>query len=292
LNMTGIHVLLGLPLARVPGKVNVMMLPGSGEAQVLTRSPGGRRLLAVLRRFADAIIILNPDMRKEVETLGFPAGRVHWFPCEAIAHDPPGDRRRAELRRMRNLPPDPLVVVFTGRFVESKLVTNLVAAFALVARTVPGAMLILAGDGPERPRIEEQVLNLGLADRICFTGLLDEVGVNEVLYASDLFAIVSAAEGIPCSLVEAMAAGLPCVVSDIAAMTQLVRNGEQGRVVAVGDIGATADAIMDLMRNPGERRRCGRSARLRVLPEFAVETVAARYRNLYETLLASGRGHR
>lgn len=283
--MPGLQALAGIPVAHALGKVNVMMFPGSGEAKALQQSQRGRWLLALLRRYADAIIILNPEMRLEVESLGFGAGRVHFFPCEVNGDAPPDAPRRAELRRKRGLTPDAPVIAFTGRFVEAKRLQDLVAAFAIVARSVPQAVLLLAGDGPERPGLEAQVAKLDLARQVLFTGFLEEDQVRETLYASDVFAIVSAREGIPCSLVEAMAAGLPSVVSDITAMTQLVRHGEHGWVVPVGDVEAIAARILELLRNSDMRSEYGRAARRRVVPEFTIEAVAARYRNLYESLI-------
>jgi glycosyltransferase involved in cell wall biosynthesis len=289
-NMPGLQALAGIPVARALAKVNVMMFAGSGEAKSLQRSQRGRWLLYLLRRFADAIIVLNPEMRTELEALGFGVDRVHWFPCEISADPPPDDCRRAELRGLHGLPSDALVVVFTGRYVEAKRLPDLVEAFASVIRAVPSALLVLVGDGPERGRLEAQAAKLGIGDAVRFTGFLPEQQVRETLYAGDLFAMVSWIEGIPCSLVEAMAAGLPCVVSDIPAMTQLVRQGKHGRVVAVGDVKGIANAIIELLRNPQTRSECGRSARLHVVPEFTIETVAARYRKLYEHLLAKRAG--
>jgi glycosyltransferase involved in cell wall biosynthesis len=89
----------------------------------------------------------------------------------------------------------------------------------------------------------------------------------------------------PRALVEAMAAGLPSVVSDIPAMTQLVTQGEHGRVVRLGDVPSIGRAIVELFQCPEERAACGRRARMRVVPEHTVEAVAARYVALYEQLL-------
>ena len=283
--MPGLQAVAGIPLARMLGKVNLMLFPASGAGKILEQSRWGRWLLPVLRHFADAIIILNPEMRVEMEVLGFPAERIHWFPCPARSEAPPDAGRRAELRRDRGLRPDALAITFTGRFVEVKRLQTLVAAFALVARAVPQALLILVGDGPERSRLQAQVAELGLTSRVRFTGFLEEEALLETLYASDLFAIISASEGMPCSLVEAMEAGLPAVVTDIPAMTQLVRDEEQGCVVPVDNVEATAEALLKLLRNPEERLRLGQQARFRIVPDLTIETVAGRYRELLEQLL-------
>ena len=284
--MPGLQALVGIPVAWALGMVNVMMFPGSGEARSLQRSSRGRWLLGILRKKADAIIILNPEMRKEVESLGFSPDRTHWFPCEVEATAVLTTAQRRVLRQEYGLPPEACIIVSSGRFVEAKRLHDLVRAFAIASRSAPGAVLALAGDGPLRQELEELVVSLGIKNRVYFFGMLSPGRTQTLLKCADVFALVSGNEGFPCSLVEAMAAGLPCVVTDISGLTQLVADGVHGIVVPVGKVDAIASALLQLWTDPDRRQVLGGEARGRVIPQHSLDAVAARSHELYKGLVA------
>lgn len=186
--MPGLQALVGIPVAWALGMVNVMMFPGSGEARSLQRSSRGRWLLGILRKKADAIIILNPEMRKEVESLGFSPDRTHWFPCEVEATAVLTTAQRRVLRQEYGLPPEACIIVSSGRFVEAKRLHDLVRAFAIASRSAPGAVLALAGDGPLRQELEELVVSLGIRNRVYFFGMLSPGRTQTLLKCADVFA--------------------------------------------------------------------------------------------------------
>jgi glycosyltransferase involved in cell wall biosynthesis len=283
-SIPGPQALFALPLMHLLGKVNLVRFSGTGQARGLLRTLWGRLHLSALRRFADALIIRNPEMRNELVSLGFAPDRVHLFPSEVNGAAASLHHREA-WRASRRIEPDQPVVVYVGRFVKSKRLSDLVAAFSLVVESFPRALLVLGGDGPERGSLQAQVMELKLLGHVLFTGFLEEREVHQLLSAGDLFALVSATEGMPRSLVEAMAAGLPSVVSDIPGITQLVTHGREGRVVPLGDVPAIARAVLDLIQDRRAILECGRQARLRVVPEHTLQTVTLRYLDLYENLL-------
>ena len=110
-----------------------------------------------------------------------------------------------------------------------------------------------------------------------------------VLQASDLFAMISHSEGIPCALIEAMATGLPCLVHDIPALGQLVTDGVHGVRVAVDDTAGLQRALTLLAGNPGLRRRMGETGREVVRERFDVAVVAEAHERMYRRAIANPR---
>lgn len=117
------------------------------------------------------------------------------------------DKKRKELDLENKF-----VIGHVGRFDKAKNQEYLVEIFKLIAKKNENAILILIGDGELRPHIFEKVKNYGLGDRVIFTGVRSDV--NELLQAMDVFVFPSIYEGLPVTVIEAQAAGLPCIISD------------------------------------------------------------------------------
>jgi glycosyltransferase involved in cell wall biosynthesis len=245
--LPGLHTLIGVATARTMGKKAVVMFGGSQDAVVLQNSFLGRLQLHTICRLADQIIILNDEMRAQFQGLNFPAHRIISLPCGVDTDEfaPVDDATRVLLRKEFGMPSQRPLITFTGRFVPEKELGTLISAFDRVRLSYPEAMLVLAGDGPLMAELKRQVLELGLDDNVRFTGFLRQDSIRKLLQASDIFTLVSATEGIPCSLVEAMSVGLPSVVSDIAGTEVLIMDGVQGLRVKVRDVEGLAKAIED-----------------------------------------------
>ena len=127
---------------------------------------------------------------------------------QAYAFSP---QTRARIRALFKIPDDVKVIGHVGRFSEVKNHAFLIDVFDAFQKKIP-AMLMLVGDGNLRADIEQKVNALGLRDKVIFTGVRNDVA--ELLQAMDVFAFPSLYEGLPMTLVEAQAAGLPCVISE------------------------------------------------------------------------------
>jgi glycosyltransferase involved in cell wall biosynthesis len=125
---------------------------------------------------------------------------------------------------------------------------SLLQALALVRRDIPVVRLVLVGDGPERTALEALSGQLGLADRVEFVG--ERLNPGQWLEAADLFVLPSETEGLPVALIEAFAAGLPVVVTDVGGMPELVNRAAAGSVVPPADPRALADAIVARAASP------------------------------------------
>ena len=167
-------------------------------------------------------------------------------------------------------------LISVGRFKYPKDFATLVDA---LARLEPPARALLVGDGPERMAIEAEVRRLGLAGRVTLAG--ERGDVPELLAASDVFVLSSRSEGLPMSVLEAMAAGLPVVASSVGGVPELVVEGETGFLVPVGDAAALAAALERLIADQELRRRLGRAGRRRVEAEFDLGRFRTAHVELY-----------
>ena len=170
-------------------------------------------------------------------------------------------------------------VITVGRHSRIKRLDVLLDAVALLTEQGVRIRLALVGDGELRPALETQVAELGIGDSVYFAGWVDDV--HAYLHDARIFAMTSASEGLPHSLIESMMAGLPAVVSNVGEMSDLVENGQTGFLAPPGDPVTFANRIRELLASPELLTKCGERATAR----------AARYSvngrtNIWNELLA------
>ena len=281
--MQGLHLAAGLPVARLLRKPVVMKISGSGLITLMQASWVGRLELRWLRRWAKRVMILNSGIAEEGQRAGLPRELLLWMPNPVDTEEfvPATDEERRRLRVDAGLTEDALVVVYVGRLAPEKELPSLLDAFAHVLRQKPDALLVLVGDGPERAALLERAAGLGVGSRLRLTGRVSAEAVRQWLQCSDVFTLVSSLEGFPCSLVEAMAVGLPSVVTDIPGNRQLITPDVHGSLVPLGDLPALAGEIVRLLSDAPMRARMGKAARQLVVENYATERVVDRYEELF-----------
>jgi glycosyltransferase involved in cell wall biosynthesis len=171
-----------------------------------------------------------------------------------------------------------------GRLRYPKDFATLVRAVALLPRGTVRALV--AGDGPQRAELEAEVLRLGVGDDVSLLGDRDDV--PELLAAADVFVLPSRSEAMPMSVLEAMAAGLPVIASEVGGVPELVLAGKTGLLVEPGRPDALALAIQCLGADPALRRRMGEAGRRRAETEFGLDAFRAAHIALYRSLLDAG----
>jgi len=195
-------------------------------------------------------------------------------------YDPPADR--AALRRSLALDPARRYIVCVARFHPVKHHEMLLRAFASLVHAWSDVDLLLVGDGPLRGQLEAQADSLGVAARVRFLGVREDVAA--LLHASDIFALTSLSEAASLTLLEAMACRLPVVVTAVGGNPEIVTDGEQGLLVPRGDAGAAAAAFDTLLRDPARAHRMGEAGRRLVERRFQLQTTLAQY---YERYMAA-----
>ena len=172
------------------------------------------------------------------------------------------------------------VIGTVGRLQPVKDHALLLRAFAKVRMQVPEAVLAIVGDGPLRGALEAQAEQAGLSDAVRFLG--DRHDVPRLLTGMDVFALSSASEGYSIALLEACAAGLPIVATDVGGNRESVRDGVNGRLVPAADVAALATALIALLRGGDEAGRMGRAGQAWAQAEASFRTMAERYHGLYD----------
>jgi len=188
-----------------------------------------------------------------------------------------GDPMRTQEQRGFNL-------VSVGRLVPAKHFDMLLRAVALARSEVPDLALRIVGEGTERPALEQLSADLGLASIVRFCGEQRDVG--SWLRAADVFVLSSVSEGLPISMLEAMAAGLPAIVTDVGALPELVAMSGAGVVVPVRRADCLARAIVELAGRRDELAALGKRASECYRAHFTPDRMADEYLELYQACLA------
>jgi glycosyltransferase involved in cell wall biosynthesis len=244
------------------------------------------------RRFSDAVLVINSEdydaaLQHNVVTAPdklFLTGGVG-ISTDKFAPSRCTKEARAALRREIGAENDAVpVLTFVGEMIPRKRHADLLAAFARIRRVHPEALLVLAGDGVLMEKVQRLAVDTGVMDGCRFLGYRRDIPV--ILAATDLFVFPSSQEGLPCAIQEALAMEVPTVATDVRGNRDLVRP-ECGSLVPFGDTDALADACLQLLALPGEKRReMGKAGREIMIAEFERGTCVRQWMDIYARLLA------
>jgi glycosyltransferase involved in cell wall biosynthesis len=208
---------------------------------------------------AERVFAASEEVRRFVRDLGSREAQI-LGPRVDTAVFRPDPAARDDWRRRLGIRDDQLAVVYCGRLVATKGVWDLDAAFRELDDE--RAVVVYAGDGPERARLRT-------GPRVLCTGELDDAGVAGVLNAADVFVNPSHNEGLPNTVLEAGAVGVAVVATDAGGTREIVRGPDEGVVVAPGDVTALRDAIAGLLADPSRRASVAGALRRHVLGAYA-----------------------
>ena len=188
----------------------------------------------------------------------------------------------ATLRIQLGLEPGAPLILFVGRLVEQKDVATLMRAMARLRSR--HARLILAGDGPLRPALEQQAALLGLDEHVHFLGQRDDAAA--LMSAANLVVLPSLVEGLSNVILEGMMCARPVIASRTGGNVELVEHERTGLLFQVGDDAALADCLQRLIDNPEQAVDLGRAARDKALRRFSLPAMVAAFATLYEEAAA------
>ncbi|UCC75620.1 MAG: glycosyltransferase [Anaerolineales bacterium] len=177
-----------------------------------------------------------------------------------------------------------ITILHVGRFSPQKNHRLLIQAFAVASEELPGMQLWLVGDGHLRVPTEELVSSCRMQRRILFLG--ERTDVPALLSESDMFVLSSDYEGVPLSVLEAMAAGRPVVSTNVGGIPEIVDHGVTGLLVPPGEPQALAQAILLLARNPELRCQMGQAGQRVAIERFDIAQTARGYEALYLKLMS------
>lgn len=190
---------------------------------------------------------------------------------------------RTRVRRELGLGKDEIAIGSTGALTRQKGFNYLIEAAPVVLASRPEVRFFIGGEGELEADLVRQRDEAGLNDRITFLGFRGDI--PELLAAFDIFVLPSIFEGLPVSLVEAMAAGLPIVTTDVDGNCEAIGDNEAGIAVEPGDPAALAEALLKMVGDSELRRKMGNRGRERVREIFDVRVMVSRYEAIYQEAL-------
>ena len=249
----------------------------SYEGQPLRRFLDGH----VIGRLADIFVAVSErDRQRMIDLEGVPAEKVVVLPNPYV---PRADGPSIDYRQHLHIPADAPLVATVAVHRPQKALDVLLDAFARVANAMPGAALVIGGDGPCRADLEQRAAELGLAERVHFLGWWEDVG--GLLEAADVAVMSSDYEGMPLFALECMASETPLVSTDVGNVADLLGDVDGAVIVPRRDPSALAAGLEALLRDPG-RRAAQAAAAAERLPRYEIDNVAREFGELYERLLA------
>jgi glycosyltransferase involved in cell wall biosynthesis len=287
-----VHVFFGVPdgpigwlLKRVYGLPYIISLRGADvpsdevkrfAKQYTVLRPFIRRLW----RDADALVAVSNGLRGHAQQL------TPDLPIQVISNAI--DLSQFTPSRQRETD-GPTRLLYVGRFSKPKNVETLIEAADLLSRTDVGDFeLELVGNGEQRPILEHLVSERGMGRLVRFSGWVPRDIIADCYRHADVFVTATTWEGMPNTVLEAMACGLPIVGTRASGLQDLVQDSVNGYLVPTRDPTALAEALVLLIENGHERRRMGRQSRKLVERQFAWEQIAAQYVTIYEQVLGKG----
>ena len=258
-------------LARVPGIV--------GTAQLYVAPDDTTWSRVILSPFRRIIAVSGEVQARYIQDLNFPASKLTVV-RNAITLPPRGRTGNVALRAELVAGRPDYVILTPARLHPQKGHEYLLAAIT----QVPDATFVLAGDGPLRLELEARARELGIADRCLFLG--ERSDVQDLLAAADLFLLPSLFEGLPVSILEAMAAERPVVATAIGGTDEVVTSEQTGLLVPPRDPVAIAAAIRRLRAEPALARTLASAGRERVELEFSADVAAGRVMRIYDEVFA------
>lgn len=209
---------------------------------------------------ADRVIVLSEGWREWVSE-SFPEARVQviYNPVEMPSYTDYQERKKN-------------TILFLGRIGERKGVRDLIKAASLLAPKMPSLRVMLAGDG-DLVSAKQWIAEAGLENNVDLLGWIGPTERAELLRTAWVYVLPSYNEGLPISILEAMAAGMPVISTSVGGIPEALREDIEGYLVTPGDVDALAERLCRVLQDESLQRRLGGNARSRAASEFAIDKI-------------------
>ncbi len=250
--------------------------------------PRRRRIVfnRLMLRSRDRVVAVGEAVRQAlVRNEGLPGHRIQviYNGVDVERFQRRTDQRIA-VRQSLHLAEEDFVIVQVARLDYLKDHITALRTIERLVRRVPRAKWLIVGEGPKREMIEAEIAVRHLEDAVRMLGLREDV--PELLWAADVAALTSISEGIPVTLIEAMAAGLPVVATKVGGVPEIVVPGQTGTLTAPGDDAALADALAQLAEDAQLRRQWGEAGHRRAAEVFSQRLMHEQYADCFDQMLA------
>jgi glycosyltransferase involved in cell wall biosynthesis len=269
-----------LLVAKACGTRVVYQVHGGELPQRFLGAGLGAAFLRATLKLPDAIVVLASE-----ELSAYRA----FVPRQTVAMLPNGIdcSRYVSDARVCTHPTRPLELLYLGRLAAEKGLYEVLEGLSLARASGISARLVVAGDGPERARLERYAADLGIAEHVWFPGPVAGARKARLFRHADVIALPSYSEGLPYALLEGMAAGAPPIATPVGAIADVVADGVHGLLVPPRDPHAIAAAIGRLSGDRAALARMSAACRVRIATAYSIERLADDLGSLYAELGAS-----
>lgn len=238
------------------------------------------------KRWTDVLITINNEDHERALKMGFTEGSVRYV--HGVGVEPANmemtEEEKESLKSSLEIADDAVVISYIAEINQNKNHSFLLKNWKEIKKKSPTAVLLLIGDGDMKGELERLTVDKQLKD-IQLLGFRNDV--NELLQITDIVSLLSHREGLPKSIMEAMAASIPCVVSDTRGLRDLISNDRSGYVVPHGDDISLVESLVSLLNDKEKRGRMGAAAFQEVEP-YRLENVLQEYITIYDDVLRKG----
>lgn len=236
----------------------------------------------IMAHHTDALVTINKEDYEAAKKFRLrKGGKVYYL--NGVGVDTKAVRKVAEesggLREKLGLSEDSFVVLTVAELIVRKNYETALEAFAKA--DIPGSRYLICGDGTEKENLKEKCKTLGILDKVIFLGYRRDI--YNIIAISDAFLFTSHQEGLPIALIEAMAGGLPCVVSDIRGNNELIV-ADNGFILKDNDIDGFAEALRTLFNNSSMRADMGRKCQA-AAEQYDIEITVEKMGEIYKSIL-------
>lgn len=258
-------------LARLFGRPVILHIHGGSFLEFFYQCPAPARwLIRWQLEGAARVIVLSPTWEETVRQI---SPRLHF----EVLPNPVALPKDAAVDSSRGAA---LNFLFLGRLEQAKGVFEAVRAFAQISGDYPHARLILAGDG-DQAVVENLATELGINEKVVYAGWVSGEAKNRVLASAHAFILPSHIEGLPVSMLEAMAYGVPVVVSRVGSVPEVLEHGVNGLMIEAGNVESLRTAMAALAASQEMRSFLGKAGRSLVAAQFAADRVCLRLELIY-----------
>lgn len=241
-----------------------------------------------LRRMQRIIAVAEGQKRYLVEQEGLPQQKIkviyNGISPEAFSESPARHEDRKLVRKELGLEESHRVATIVAHLRPEKNHRRFLRVAAEVAKRLPDARFVIAGEGPERPLLETCVRSLGIEELVRFTGVRHDIA--RLLSASDVVTLTSDTEAFPMALLEAMAAGKPVMATRVGAIDEMLVEGQCGHLVPVHEESSFARLLTRLLSDQSKAEEMGNAARRFVRRRFTVQHMVQAHERMFEVLLS------
>lgn len=278
------NVLIGMVPARFRGIPFVATIHGYIKAPVLSKSWFYQCLDRISLRIIEAVVLVSYSMRDQI-----PACISRATKTKVVSNGLDYESVKQELNCPIPLSVESFVqnhgriVLGVGRLSPEKGFRNLIEAFADVRQRYPDAGLLIIGEGELRGELEEKIAKLGIRDHILMPGYVEPV--IPIMAVSTVLCMPSLTEGLPITLLEAMAVRLPVLATPVGEIPRVLGEGKGGRILPSGEVEVLAKELTDYLADKEQHQHMTQWAKARAHEVYSSVAMQMRYRQIYEQLV-------